>query len=393
MYDWVIVGGGPHGVHLAIRLMGEAGVDAQRIRIVDPAPRLLHTWRRCTANTGMTHLRSPAVHHLDLDPFSLLRFASDKAHVRSSVGGMFARPYNRPALSLFTEHCDQLIGRYGLEAIHLRGRVSSIRLDCDGARVSLTDGDPLLARRVILALGASEQPRRPDWARALADDRVRHVFEPGFTLDPAACPDRIAVVGAGITGAQVALRLADTGREVTLIARHALRKHQFDSDPGWIGPKYMQRFSKVTDPAARRRMITGARYQGSVPPGVERRVRHAIRDGRIQMVQAAVESAMAGGTGVALMLEGRTLEVDQVLLATGFESRRPGGSLVDDLVESHALPCSTCGFPLVDRHLRWHPRIFVTGPLAELEVGPVARNLIGARRAAERIVPVALEGP
>jgi hypothetical protein len=37
--------------------------------------------------------------------------------------------------------------------------------------------------------------------------------------------------------------------------------------------------------------------------------------------------------------------------------------------------------------------VFVTGPLAELEVGPVARNLIGARRAAERIVPVAKEHP
>ncbi len=31
----------------------------------------------------------------------------------------------------------------------------------------------------------------------------------------------------------------------------------------------------------------------------------------------------------------------------------------------------------------------VTGPLADLEVGPVARNMIGARRVAERIVPVA----
>ena len=53
-------------------------MSPDRLRIVDPGPRLLHTWQRCTSNTGMSHLRSPAVHHLDLDPFSLLRFASDR---------------------------------------------------------------------------------------------------------------------------------------------------------------------------------------------------------------------------------------------------------------------------------------------------------------------------
>ena len=59
------------------------------------------------------------------------------------------------------------------------------------------------------------------------------------------------------------------------------------------------------------------------------------------------------------------------------------------LVRDHALPCAVCGYPLVDRHLRWHPRLHVSGPLAELELGPVARNIVGARRAAERILPSA----
>ena len=33
--DWLIVGGGPHGLHLALRLLG-AVVPSARIRIVDP---------------------------------------------------------------------------------------------------------------------------------------------------------------------------------------------------------------------------------------------------------------------------------------------------------------------------------------------------------------------
>ena len=35
--DWLIVGGGIHGVHLAVKLLAEGGVSASRLRIVDPA--------------------------------------------------------------------------------------------------------------------------------------------------------------------------------------------------------------------------------------------------------------------------------------------------------------------------------------------------------------------
>lgn len=41
------------------------------------------------------------------------------------------------------------------------------------------------------------------------------------------------------------------------------------------------------------------------------------------------------------------------------------------------------------RPLRWHPRLFVTGPLAELEIGPASRDIAGARMAARRVIPVA----
>ena len=34
--DWLIIGGGIHGVHLAARLLGEARVPPEQVRIVDP---------------------------------------------------------------------------------------------------------------------------------------------------------------------------------------------------------------------------------------------------------------------------------------------------------------------------------------------------------------------
>ncbi|MEM6931604.1 MAG: hypothetical protein AAF602_32030, partial [Myxococcota bacterium] len=186
----------------------------------------------------------------------------------------------------------------------------------------------------------------------------------------------------------VAMRMAEEGREVHLLARHGPREHQFDADPGWVGPKRMRGFAATKDRGERRQMIRQARHAGSVPPDVNRALRRAIQDGRIQFHQGEPEP-IEGPPEMALRVGGQRIVVEGMLLATGFEARRPGGSLVDGLIERHALPCAECGYPMVDTHLRWHPRVFVTGPLAELEIGPVARNIVGARRAADRIVPLA----
>ena len=97
-------------------------------------------------------------------------------------------------------------------------------------------------------------------------------------------------------------------------------------------------------------------------------------------------SASLVGGGIQLVTPSGAVAAQQVILATGFRSARPGGGLVDGLVESAELPCAGCGYPLVDRHLRWHPRVLVTGPLAELELGPSARNIAGARQAATRML-------
>ena len=80
------------------------------------------------------------------------------------------------------------------------------------------------------------------------------------------------------------------------------------------------------------------------------------------------------------------MAVERVVLATGMSPKRPGGELVDELIHSAKLPCASCSYPIVDQALRWHPCIYVSGPLAELELGPTARTIIGARQAGDRLV-------
>lgn len=385
MLDWVIVGGGVHGTHASLVLTAR-GVPRDRLRVVDPHEEPLARWEECTRNTGMGFLRSPSVHNLGLEPFALDRFA------RSPEGRpfrAFRAPYDRPSLDLFREHVRHVVELSRLREMRIRTRAKGLRA-VPGAWCVETDEGALEARHVLLALGLSEQPMWPAWAREAktAGLDVEHLFTPGFDLwsEPAGGP--IAVVGGGISAAQAATALADDGEvPVFLLRRHPLRVHQFDSDPGWLGPLHLSGFRALPPGPERRRAIDAARHRGSVPPEVASRLSAAVRQGTLSVHEAEVLSASPdGAVGASLRLSsGETVVVRHVVLATGFDRSRPGRPWLDGAVSAHDLPCSTCGYPLVDRSLRWAPGLHVTGPLAELEIGPVARNIAGARMAAERL--------
>lgn len=380
--DWLIVGGGTHGVHLAVRLRAELGVAAQSIQILDPGPTLLHRWKVRTSTVGMKYLRSPSVHHLDIDAWALQRFAAQE---RPRRDGPFSPPYQRPALDLFNAHCEQLITTHGLRPCHVQGEAVRGQIRDDGVMVTLKDGRNIQAERVVLALGAGAA-ESPGWAPE-GDPRVQHIFRAGFDGWPQAQRERVLVVGGGISAGQAALRLLSEGHEVHLAVRRPLRKAQFDSDPGWIGPKELGRFHRESDPVRRRALIAGARNRGSLPPRLYRLVRCAEARGELSRHPNEIKAVEPRADGVRVTwADQKQLEVDRVVLATGLSRARPGGSFVESMIGSGQLPCAPCGYPIVDPSLRWSPRVYVTGPLAELEIGPVSGNIVGARKAGDRLV-------
>ncbi len=387
MLDWLIIGGGIHGTHLALVLTQRAGVAHIRLRVLDPHTTLLDRWHACTSNTGMEFLRSGAVHHIDLHSEALTRFAREPAGQEYPD---FIAPYRRPALDLFNAHAAYVIEHYGLHELLVVGRASGLVRCAGGWRVETGVGS-LEARQVALAMGASEQPSRPAWAQQLgaAGAPVQHIFVPGFRRADLPAWTHAVVVGGGISAVQTALALArQQPGTVTLLARHPLRIHQLDSDPGWIGPKYQAGFQQIHDYAQRRTIIWQARHRGSVPPDVEIALLQSIKAAALRLVTAEVSSAILLPTGqvrLTLSDDGGTLTSDCVILATGFTSQRPGGAWLDAAVASLGLPVAPCGYPIVDPSLCWTEGLSALGPLAELEIGPVARNITGARQAAERI--------
>jgi hypothetical protein len=384
MLKWLIIGGGLQGTYLSHLLTHHLAIPADRLRVLDDHAEPLTVWRHRTANCGMGHLRSPATHNIDLGIMSLRHFVKGRG---GPVDDDFIPPYYRPSLSLFNAHCASVIERYGLQDLRLAGRALDVHPARNGLRVDTTSG-VLTTERILLALGQS-QPCEPAWARFLRSDgaRVNHLFDLDFDRSRVrGGGHRVIVIGGGISAAQCALAMEkQVGPPVTLLSRHPLAESQFDFDPCWIGPKCLTAFYQ--QPYDRRRAIVdGARLPGTLPAEVLDQLRAAVAAKRVRLCTGAVLSASRAENGIELRINGAHLTGDRLILATGFEGERPGGSLVNRLIDRFRLPATPEGYPVVDGALAWHPRIYVAGALAELMVGPCARNIVGVRNAGRMLL-------
>ena len=451
---WLIVGGGIHGVHIAARLIATGTANPAGVCLVDDGRHLLQKWKCRTAATGMEYLRSSAGFHLDVDDDALIsQFGNGyrspghgkkmkrkkKARGEESQRPAFSNDYARPRLDVFNRHCDSVVAKYDLEKLHTRGLVTAIDPNDAhvGVKVTLPDDTVVVyeAGHVVLALG-NDEPAYAEWVdeKDIENGLVEHLLDikeeerhSGKRYDGTqrcrAARHSFAVIGGGITAAHKALELVrnarstgDSSSSIHLIARSPLKEQQFDTDQSWMMTRSMVQRSKEGGGAGmtkkqrmfsqcscwkeRRKIIAKERVPGTVTAAVNRGkdgLRYHIENGDIQWHQAEVvdkryvqHDSMHHCQIELFLSHGETVLVDRVLLATGFQKRLPGGTLIQtDLVEKAGLRVSDCGYPIVDENLSWHPRISVAGALAELELGPSARNIAGARLAAERIVPLA----
>ena len=105
--EYVIVGGGVHGTHVAHRLVCETDLNPDRISIIEPRGELLASFREKTQACGMEALRSPFVHHLGVEPFSLRDFA--ETYDREDELRSTPNHPRRPTLDLFFDHTRSVI--------------------------------------------------------------------------------------------------------------------------------------------------------------------------------------------------------------------------------------------------------------------------------------------
>ncbi|MEL6250188.1 MAG: FAD/NAD(P)-binding protein, partial [Cyanobacteria bacterium J06627_15] len=172
--DLAIVGAGPQSLTLVTHLLQKKKSMRHRFVVLDPAGTWLRQWHHQFAAYEIPHLRSPAVHHPDPDPHALRTFAERRFTE-------LHQPYDLPGTQLFRDFCQSLIQRWQLQDRVVPAEVEQIepiyRQGRQRFRLTLADGQTLIARRVVLATSGGT-PHWPDWARSLPPtyppERLQH---------------------------------------------------------------------------------------------------------------------------------------------------------------------------------------------------------------------------
>jgi cation diffusion facilitator CzcD-associated flavoprotein CzcO len=343
----------------------------------------------------MRTLRSTFVHHIGTEPFSLESFAEGAGREAELVS---TENYpNRPTLELFLDHARNVIDRRGIDECHVQSAVTGVTRTGASDRLDVrTDAGMLDARRVVLAIGLGGSRTIPTWGMSLPDDApFVHVWDDEFDPTTAAeFPGPTFVVGGGITAAQLACSLSEH-TDVTLLSRHDLEIELPEADPYWINWQHIEQEIHTLPPGSKARLdrVRAARNDATIPPYVERRLDEARDCDALDIRRGEITSAYAADDGLLVRFDdGTTAENAQVVLATGLDPV-PEHPLVGSVAESLSLERGAGGFPILDdRTLAWRgadgtrSTVYVSGALAELSVGPFARNIVGARRVAERLL-------
>ena len=331
---------------------------------------------------------SPAVHHPDPNPFALRKFAE----LRSDE--LFP-PYDLPGTKLFQEFCNDVICRFQLQERVVKAKVVRIEPLFDKFRrrfrLWLLSGQSVIARRVVFASG-SGSPQLPDWVSQIEGDYPQERLLHSQQVDLRGlhiAGERVLIVGGGQTCGHLVVGATNCEAEVQLIVRRQLQEKLFDAEPGWLDPKYLKGFRAQNDWEKRWELIQQARDGGSMTPAIMTQLRRLMRNNQLNIYQQCqiVKAMWQANSWRVYCHDGTEYKCDRIWLATGTRLNIMEQPLLAEIL--YAYPLSVVnGLPVLDEYLRWRGQeLFVMGGLAGLQVGPVARNLSGARMAGERIVP------
>ncbi len=380
--DIAVVGAGPQALTLVTHLLQKRKDWHNRIRVLDPSGCWMQQWQQQFRAQDIPHLRSAAVHHPDPNPYELRRFA--ESHPQGLIS-----PYDRPTAALFEGFCQDVVHRWQVGSLVVPAQVSRIRSLQRGFELDLSDGRILKARRVVLAKGTGI-PALPGWSLGLEHPPERLCHSSQVSLPSLALKgETVVIVGGGLTSGHLALGAVKRGAQVILITRRRVRERLFDTDPGWLGPKYLKAFAQEACWESRWQQVQAARDGGSLTPEVLTRVRSLTHQGSLILRESCeiVGAAWQEEQWQIRCNNGESLRADRIWLATGSRVNLADERVLAPILAAH--PGATVeGLPILDQHLRWQGcELFIMGGLAALQVGPVARNLSGARMAAQRIVP------
>jgi thioredoxin reductase len=385
--DIAIVGAGPYGLSLAAHLK-ERGAAFR----IFGAP--MRTWS--------SHM--PKGMLLKSDGFACNLSEPRSTHTLAAYCQAHGLPYHRTdipvPLDRFVDYA--LAFQKGLVPSLEARDVVALTAGPGGYRLTLDDGEELLARRVVLAVGITHFAYTPPMVAGLPPELVSHSSAHHDLSDFEG--REVTVIGAGSSAVDLAALLHETGAKARLVARRPVVRFTSRNNGG--RRSWWQRLrhpSSGIGPGLRSRLCTDApdvfrllprslrveivrRHLGPASPG-------ALRDrviGRATMMSglALVGADVANGR-VRLGLRAEdgsstTVEADHVIAATGYRPDLQRLNFLDENLRRQirkvgAAPALSGVFEAST------PGLYFVGPAAANSFGPLLRFAFGADFAARRL--------
>jgi putative flavoprotein involved in K+ transport len=287
--ETVIVGAGQTGLSTAY-FLARAGIPAI---VLDEHPRVGDQWRSRYASL---RLNTPARY----DSLPGMPFPADG--------------WSYPSGSDMADYLEAYVARFGLDVRH-RVTVSEIRQQDDGRFLLCTNGDALCARHVVVATGSEHHPHTPEVAAEL-DPGIRQLHSSMYRGPQQLLPGPVLVVGAGQSGADLALEVAHAGHETWLSG----------TPSGEVPFEIGSRRSRVALPVlwfAANHVLT---MRNPLTRGLQPKIRSLpaplIRTKMAHLVAAGVHTTPERTTGSRdgrpMLADGHVLDVTNVVWCTGF---------------------------------------------------------------------------
>jgi cation diffusion facilitator CzcD-associated flavoprotein CzcO len=267
--------------------------------------------------------------------------------------------------------------------------VERVESDGDGFRLTFADGDPLRARRVVVAGGIAPFAHKPSVAAGLPAELASHTADHRDLSRFSG--RRVLVVGGGQSALESAALLHEAGADVEVAVRkdhltwlHGGKYHRMLGRwaplvyaPTDVGPMGLSRVVAVPDLFRRlpRSVQTPAAHRAIRPAGAAW-LRPRLADVAIRLDTAVEELAPEGDRVRARLSRGGSLVVDHVLFGTGYRvdvARYP--FLAPSLVSRVA---RVGGYPLLRRGMETSvPGLHIVGAPAAWSFGPIMRFVAG----------------
>jgi len=331
-------------------------------------------------------LRSPYEHHPGAEGYrdcELLDFARlhwslltpvERREVRMAQAGH----RSVVPVDVFQAYCRHVAVTHQVDTRTWRAVVRQVEPGPD-AVVVRTEATEVVAGYVVLCTGEERRPAPPGWqAEAAYEPKISYWDEP-----VPGDPERIVVIGAGLTAAHLVANALTAGRRVAWVFRESAERYQCaDVNATFFRPEGRSRFegSAWSDRVA----LMGAQRRASIMFEFRPLLRQAESSGQLSVhrgQQVTGLTAPADGPVVRLA-SGDRVAADHVLLALG--------TMVGD--EATVLPPPLTGardgWPDLDQQNLAYTRarrVFAVGTAAAMTLGPGARNIDGHRVAANRV--------